>query len=81
MVLTSESRRMVYIPKGMAHGFMALQDNTVFLYKCDSYYDKESESGILYSDPDLKIDWEFNSDQLILSDKDRELPLLKDLDI
>jgi dTDP-4-dehydrorhamnose 3,5-epimerase len=80
-VLTSESRHMIYIPKGMAHGFIAVQNNTVFLYKCDSYYDKESESGIFYNDPDLNIDWEFDSDQLILSDKDRELPLLKDLDL
>lgn len=80
-VLTSESREMLYIPKGMAHGFIALQDNTVFLYKCDSYYDKESESGIFYNDPDLNIDWEIDSSKLILSDKDRKLPLLKDLDL
>ena len=80
-ILTGESRRMLFIPKGMAHGFLALRDNTVFLYKCDSYYDQESESGIFYNDPDLKIDWEFDSDQLILSDKDRELPLLKELEI
>lgn len=81
MKLTAESRRMLFIPKGMAHGFLALKDNTVFLYKCDSYYHKDSESGILYSDPDLNIDWGFQPHELILSDKDRELPLLKDLKI
>ncbi len=65
----------------MAHGFLALKDDTVFLYKCDSYYDKEAESGILYSDPDLKIDWEFPADQIILSEKDQKLPRLRDLKI
>jgi len=78
-ILTAESRRMLFIPKGMAHGFLALKNDTIFLYKCDSYYDKEAESGILYSDTELKIDWEFPADQIILSDKDKKLPLLRDI--
>ncbi len=79
--LTAESRRMLFIPKGMAHGFLALKDDTMFLYKCDSYYDTEAESGILYNDPKLNIDWEFPADQIILSDKDKKLPLLRQLKI
>ena len=78
-ILTAESRRMLFIPKGMAHGFLALKDNTLFLYKCDAYYDKPAESGILYNDPDLNIDWEFRKDQIILSDKDKKLPQLRDI--
>ena len=79
--LTAESRQMLFIPKGMAHGFLALKEDTIFLYKCDSYYDKEAESGILYNDPDLNIDWEFPADQIILSDKDQKLPRLRYLKI
>ncbi len=69
----------LFIPKGMAHGFLALKDQTVFIYKCDHYYHKESERGIMYNDPDLRIDWEADEDSLILSDKDRKLPSFKDL--
>ncbi|MGB5692812.1 MAG: dTDP-4-dehydrorhamnose 3,5-epimerase [Flavobacteriaceae bacterium] len=69
----------LFIPKGMAHGFLALKDQTVFVYKCDHYYHKESERGIMYNDPDLRIDWEADEDSLILSDKDRKLPSFKDL--
>lgn len=79
--LTAESRHMLFIPKGMAHGFLALKEDTMFLYKCDSYYDTEAESGILYNDADLNIDWEFPADQIILSDKDKKLPLLRQLKI
>ena len=80
-LLTAESRQMLFIPKGMAHGFLALREDTMFLYKCDAYYNKEAESGIVYNDPDPKIDWEFPSDQIILSEKDQALPLLRDLKI
>jgi len=79
--LSGQNHRMLFIPKGLAHGFLSLTDDTVFIYKCDAYYNKEAEAGIIYSDPDLNIDWEYPTEKLILSKKDRELPPLKDLAI
>jgi len=77
--LSESNKKMLYIPKGLAHGFLAVEDNTVFVYKCDQYYKKEAEAGIIYNDPDLGIDWEFSAEQIILSEKDKELPLFKNL--
>ena len=70
---------MLFISKGLAHGFLALEDNTQFVYKCDQYYKKEAEGGLIYNDPDLNIDWEFPTERIILSEKDKKLPLFKDL--
>ena len=72
---------MIFIPKGMAHGFLALEDNTVFVYKCDNFYNKEAERGILYNDPALAIAWGISEESLNISDKDLNLPLLKDIDL
>ncbi|GGD49947.1 dTDP-4-dehydrorhamnose 3,5-epimerase [Muriicola marianensis] len=80
-ILSESNRKMLFIPKGMAHGFLSLKDDSVFLYKCDEYYNKDAESGIIYNDPDLKIDWGFPENKIILSDKDMKLPKLKDLSI
>lgn len=77
--LSSKNKKSIFIPKGMAHGFLALTEEVIFLYKCDAYYDPKSEAGILYNDPNLAIDWETDEDELILSEKDLQLPLLKDL--
>ncbi|MCX2718537.1 dTDP-4-dehydrorhamnose 3,5-epimerase [Lentiprolixibacter aurantiacus] len=77
--LTGENRLQIFIPKGVAHGFLALENQTVFSYKCDAYYNRESEAGILYNDPDLCIDWGIPDEDLILSEKDRALPLFKQL--
>ena len=79
--LSSENRMAIFIPKGMAHGFLAITDEVIFTYKCDAYYHKESEAGIKYNDPDLNIDWEIANNGLILSPKDLQLPLWKDLDL
>lgn len=79
ILLSAKNRTMLFIPRGIAHGFLALKDHTVFIYKCDNYYSSESEGGLIYNDPDLQIDWGFPEDQLLLSDKDRKLPRLKDL--
>lgn len=79
--LSEENKKMLFIPKGLAHGFLTLDNNTQFIYKCDQYYKKEAEGGIIYNDPDLNIDWEFPSDRLILSEKDKKLPFLKELDL
>ena len=77
--LSGEDNAMLFIPKGMAHGFLSLTDQTVFSYKCDAYYNPESESGIIYNDPDLDIDWGVSPSELILSKKDLQLPRFKEL--
>ncbi len=79
VVLTGDNNRQLYIPRGFAHGFSVLENDTIFSYKCDNYYNKDSESGIMYNDPALNIDWMLDDDEILLSDKDRVLPLLADL--
>ena len=81
MELSDENRKQLFIPKGFAHGFLALSNTAEFFYKCDQYYNKEAEGGIIYDDPDLGINWEFPKNQLILSEKDKELPLFKNLQL
>lgn len=76
--LSSENNKSIFIPKGMAHGFLSLSENTVFSYKCDSYYCRGAESGIIYNDPDLGIDWGQLNDTILLSEKDRHLPRFKE---
>ena len=70
---------MLFIPRGLAHGFLALEDQTVFCYKCDAYYHPASEGGILYNDPDLGIEWGVEDSKLILSEKDLSQPTFKEL--
>lgn len=72
--LSEENQRMVYMPKGVAHGFLVLAEDIEFLYKVDQYYSPEHESGIRFDDPDLNIDWEIPENDLILSEKDKILP-------
>jgi dTDP-4-dehydrorhamnose 3,5-epimerase len=74
--LRSDTNNMAYVPEGFAHGFAALEDS-VFSYKCTNVYNKESESGILWSDPDLGIDW--GVENPIVSEKDVILPTFKSL--
>jgi len=73
--LNEENYRMLWIPPGFAHGFEALSDHAVFNYKVNAYYNKESERGILYNDPQLNIGWK--SANPVLSSKDKELPTLE----
>lgn len=77
VMLDDKQRNMLWIPPGFAHGFLSMEDNTVFVYKCTGIYDKAAEKGIRWNDPDLNIDWGI-TDPLV-SDKDLELPLFKDL--
>jgi dTDP-4-dehydrorhamnose 3,5-epimerase len=78
-VLLSESNHaQFFIPKGFAHGFVVLSDTAIFQYKCDNYYNKASEGGLHYGDPALAIDWNLPMDAVLVSDKDKELPFLKD---
>ena len=75
--LTAENKKMLFIPRGIAHGFLSLSEEVIFTYKCDNYYHHKAESGILYNDADLGIDWEFPQEQILLSPKDLQLPLFK----
>ena len=74
--LTQDNKWMYWIPPGFAHGFVTLEDNTVFFYKCTNVYNKESEGSILWNDPDLNIDWKVENP--ILSEKDKTGPPFKD---
>jgi dTDP-4-dehydrorhamnose 3,5-epimerase len=67
---------MMYVPEGFAHGFLTLEDNTIFSYKCTNFYNKAAEDCILWNDEDLNIDW--NVSNPLLSDKDLEGKLFKD---
>jgi len=76
--ITAENKLMFWIPPGFAHGFVALEDNTVFSYKCTNVYNKESENSIRWDDTDLNIDWGISDP--ILSEKDANAPLFSELD-
>lgn len=72
--LSAENRKQLYVPRGFAHGFLVLSETAVFTYKCDNFYNKESEGGLLYSCPNLGIEWQLEGTELLLSDKDLILP-------
>ena len=72
--LTGENKLQFYVPRGFAHGFSVLSETAVFSYKCDNFYNKESEGGVLWNDPELNIDWKLPSEDVLLSDKDNIMP-------
>jgi dTDP-4-dehydrorhamnose 3,5-epimerase len=74
-ILDAEQQNVFYVPEGFAHGFVALEDNTTFLYKCTDYYQPSAEGGLLWNDPELGIDWGIENP--LVSPKDEVLPLLK----
>ena len=76
--LTEENHRQLFIPRGFAHGFAVLSEEAVFQYKCDDFYAPESEGAIAWNDPDLGIDWKISKDDIVLSAKDMNHPVLKD---
>lgn len=76
--LTEENHRQFFIPRGFAHGFAVLSDEAIFQYKCDNLYAPGSEGSIIWNDPDLAIDWRVPADKIILSEKDKHHPRLKD---
>lgn len=78
VILSAEKRNQFWIPEGFAHGFLALEDNTIFSYKCTNYYNPQSEVTILWNDRNLQIDWQI--DNPIISPKDTEGVLFKDFD-
>lgn len=81
IVLSSENQLQLLIPKGFAHGFVVLSERADVMYKCDQLYNKESESGILFNDPKLNIDWKVDVDKMIVSSKDLVLPVFDSSEI
>ena len=77
--LSGDNHRQLFIPKGFAHGYVALEEDTVFQYKCTAYYHPESEGGIAWNDPTIGIDWPLSEGELTLSEKDKQWPNLNDL--
>ena len=76
--LSAENKKQLMIPPGFAHGFSVLTQRAEVFYKCDQFYNKESETGIRYNDPSLNIDWKIPSEKAMVSEKDQNLPLLVD---
>ena len=76
--LTEENHLQFFIPKGFAHGFSVLSDEAIFQYKCDEFYNPQSEGAIAWNDPKLNIDWQLNEDEILLSDKDSNHPFFAD---
>lgn len=76
--LTEDNHRQFFIPRGFAHGFSVLTPEVIFQYKCDNFYAPQGEGALAWDDPDLGIDWRIPSDKIILSEKDKHHPRLKD---
>ncbi|WP_373708226.1 dTDP-4-dehydrorhamnose 3,5-epimerase [Kaistella sp.] len=72
--LSAENKLQFYVPRGFGHGFSVLTETAVFAYKCDNFYSKESEGGVLWNDQELTIDWKLPVSDIILSDKDKIQP-------
>jgi len=77
VLLSAENQRQFFVPRGIAHGFLVLSETATFFYKCDNFYNKEAEGGILFNDPTVDIHWNFPLDQLLISEKDQHLPTLQ----
>ncbi|MEI6079108.1 MAG: dTDP-4-dehydrorhamnose 3,5-epimerase [bacterium] len=75
--LSSNNFKQILIPKGFAHGFIVVSDEADVIYKCEGFYDKSSEAGIRFDDPELNIDWGMDKKDIIVSDKDAKLPFFK----
>ncbi|MBR3290979.1 MAG: dTDP-4-dehydrorhamnose 3,5-epimerase [Bacteroidales bacterium] len=78
VVLSGENKRQFFIPRGFAHGFLVLEDNTVFQYKCDNFYAPEAEGSYRWNDPAFAIEWGISPDEVILSEKDARAPFYGD---
>jgi len=76
LVISAANRIQLFIPRGFAHGFVVLSETATIHYKADNYYNKEAESGLFYNDPELNIDWQIPSQDIITSEKDLILPTL-----
>ena len=79
--LSADNHLQVFIPRGFAHGFCVLSDEAVFQYKCDNYYAPQSEAAVAWDDTEVAVDWQLPLENIILSDKDRNHPSLREADI
>jgi len=80
VILTAENKKQLLVPKGFAHGFSVLSASADVMYKCDALYNKQSESGLLFNDPLLNIDWKLSQEEIIVSEKDLVLPTFDNID-
>ena len=71
--LSDENHRSIIVPRGFAHGFLSLSNKSIVLYQCDGRYDKESDTGIIYNDKDIKVNWPINLDKVVISPRDKDL--------
>jgi len=78
IILDDVENLQLFVPRGFAHGFITLSEQSIFTYKCDNYYDKASESGIIYNDATLALDWYLPKEEFIISAKDLELPTFEE---
>ena len=77
VLLSGENQKQFFVPRGFAHGFLVLSETATYFYKCDNFYNKESEGGLIYNDQTVNINWNFPLNELIISDKDQILPNLE----
>lgn len=80
VILSDENKRQLFVPRGFAHGFVVLSRSAIFSYKVDNWYAPDHDSGIVWNDPDIGIDWQIDEDSILLSGKDKTLKRLKDLE-
>ncbi len=80
VVLSAENKKQLLVPRGFAHGFSVLSASADVMYKCDNLYNKQSESGLMFNDPSLNIDWKLSPEEMIVSEKDLVLPTFNNLD-
>ena len=80
VILTAENKKQLLVPKGFAHGFSVLSDSADVMYKCDALYNKQSESGLIFNDPSLQLDWKLSAGEMIVSDKDLVIPTFDNID-
>lgn len=76
VLLSAENQQQFFVPRGFAHGFLVLSETATFFYKCDNFYNRESEGGINFNDPNINIDWQFPTSELLISEKDKLLPTI-----
>ncbi len=76
IVLSADNKKQLFVPRGFAHGYLVLSPTAEFFYKCDNFYSKKDEGGLLYNDPQLNIDWKLPEEDIIIAERDRNFPTL-----
>jgi dTDP-4-dehydrorhamnose 3,5-epimerase len=84
--LSAENKKMLWVPEGFAHGFLSLEDDTIFQYKVTNFYNKNADSGILWNDVEIGINWDFEKyglkkEEVFISEKDEQLPVLREVEV